>query len=373
MMDERDPRVKKLQDLSWGLGTMMSKPGGKLPEAYKREVHRLTSKAISLCTDAPYLEEEDFVERAAEFTKKIEAKKIEAQEVEQREIAKLTGKCYRAAGNGGYVVGSVSSKGAITGGADAAEFSTTAGGARGGAKLTAGEVVSRCGEDPEVLFLCNMGLRDSDVEALCEGLKRGGEKLTSLDLSYNALADAGVQKLITALARGMCPKLQELCLGGNAFGPLGVEMLQGGLKALRKGLSVELEVRASDAPAPASEAPAMASEAPAPASEAPAPASEAPRPAPEAADSVCVEVLSGEPGEADRIRVTVPLVGSVASAQDIEMDVSAERLVVRTKAGLPMADVALPRAVDPDSAQAAFSRRRRVVTITVSEVEAPDR
>ena len=29
------------------IGTMMSKPGGKLPEAYKREVHKLTSKALT--------------------------------------------------------------------------------------------------------------------------------------------------------------------------------------------------------------------------------------------------------------------------------------------------------------------------------------
>merc|ERR1712061_713919 len=105
-MEESDPRVRQLQDLAWSLQTMTNKPGCKLPEDYKRNVYRVTSRAIALCTNAPYTEEEDFLKRAAAFKKEIEEKKIEVQRVEEGEIKKLEGKCFRVAagGGGGYTV-----------------------------------------------------------------------------------------------------------------------------------------------------------------------------------------------------------------------------------------------------------------------------
>merc|ERR1719343_1767933 len=96
MIDPEDPRVKELQQLAWGLQTLSNKPGNRLPEPYRRECYKLASRAISLCSDIAYTEEQDFVERSEIFLKQINAKKIEAQEVEEAEKAKLVGKCYRA-------------------------------------------------------------------------------------------------------------------------------------------------------------------------------------------------------------------------------------------------------------------------------------
>ncbi|CAE7752427.1 unnamed protein product [Symbiodinium sp. CCMP2456] len=101
---ENDPRVKKLQEIAWGLQSVTNRPGNRLPEDAKRAAYRVTSRAIALCTNAEYVEVDDFVKRAAALTKEIEDKKKELQELEEAIKADLSGKCYRATGDGGIPV-----------------------------------------------------------------------------------------------------------------------------------------------------------------------------------------------------------------------------------------------------------------------------
>jgi hypothetical protein len=241
-MDPDDPRVKDLQQLAWSLQSLTNKPGARLPEDFKRECYKLSSKVNSLCTDAAYTEEEDFVERSKAFWKLLEDKKKECADVEEAEKKKITGKCYRQNASGGYEVADVTDRSCssrATADIDAVHsLKSTVGGAR---SLTVKEVVARCRDDPEVLSLCDMGLGDSDAEILCQALKQGGADITSLDISHNFLADVGVQRLVSALASGTCPKLKELHIGFNSFGELGTQILTGGLAALRRNLVVCLD------------------------------------------------------------------------------------------------------------------------------------
>jgi len=115
--------------------------------------------------------------------------------------------------------------------------------------LTAQEVAARCRDDPEALFLCDVGIGDTDIDALCKGLKNAGQNLSTLDISNNQIADAGLQALVTAFAGGMCPKLTELYIGCNQFGEQGLTMLNSGLRVLRKGLTIHAEDMASQCPA----------------------------------------------------------------------------------------------------------------------------
>merc|ERR1719217_1809265 len=100
-----EDRVKKLQDLAWSLQTVTSKPGGKLPEDYKKECYRLSSSAISLCSNSAYMEESDFLERADDFTMKIEAKKKEAARKEEEIKESYQGRCLVKNSQGAYTIG----------------------------------------------------------------------------------------------------------------------------------------------------------------------------------------------------------------------------------------------------------------------------
>jgi len=399
MMQEDDPRVKELQNLAWSLQTLSNKPGGRLPEPHKRAAYRVVSRALSICTDAVYTEEADFVQRAAAATKEIEAKKVELQEAEEAENKKLAGKCYRASSGGGYVVGEKTGPPAAREDTPADAHGTLATSAGSGARaaLPASDVASRCADDPQVLHLSGCGITDDDLDALCEGLRSAGSSLTLLDLSSNVLADAGIQRFVGALAAGMCPKLQELRLGGNAFGPLGLQMLTGGLCALRRSLVVRTSLDTDGEPDTSDGGASAGTGRPAPSgSSSRAPGAEVrpsgsgdevpPEAAPAAAAgaesgpsaagtaAACVEIVevprgedAGAPcGGGSQVRATVSVPeGCASSARDLELDVSERRLVVRALAGRLLADAGLPRAVDPDSAQAAFSRKKRTVTITL--------
>mmetsp|Transcript_160742 Transcript_160742/g.308705 ORF Transcript_160742/g.308705 Transcript_160742/m.308705 type:complete len:501 (-) Transcript_160742:13-1515(-) len=495
MMQEDDERIKKLQEKAWGLQTCSNKPGKPLPDAFKRECYRVASRALSLCADAVYMDENDWLKRTKGLSEEIEAQKLKVKEVEDAELQKRVGKCYRATTGGGYAVGNVTAKAtkdaakAIDNTVSADALSTTA--SVTSASLTAAEIVARCGEDPEMLWLVNRDLGDANMEAICEGLRRGGAQLTALDLSHNSLADVGVQRLVTALASGACPKLKELWIGGNSFGELGRQMLVSGLGALRRGLLVHADVEdnarghdagsgaSSDVACPAGKATAdqrdcsgatlskdVASEASealgtdssdtqpldsgaaansqarneAPAvsaadvpkaaevkamslvqepvappstsvAEAKAEAEAGTEPVPEeelpafiASDSWTgsrpgyffgtgdkglgyhrdlkqprprrQKAEDGNDAQSDRltidlvpgpassqVRAVLALPDSVSCAQDLELDVSASRFIVRLRDGSLVADAALPSAVDPDSAQAVFSRRRRTMTV----------
>lgn len=358
MMEEDDPRVKELQDLAWSLQTLSNKPGSRLPEAAKRKAYSVTSKALSLCSDAPYLEQEDFLSRAAALTKLLQAEKEAVKEAEEAEIARLQGKCFKADGGGSYSVASRAG-GASSGPSEAPSWRTTAveAGTPARPQLTAAEVAARCTEDPEALWLSGLGLRDSDLTALCDGLRRGGASLTCLDVSYNELADAGLQRLVGALASGLCPKLRELWVTGNPFGELGEKILQNGLKALRKDLVIHTQKDEDKVPAKPSAAPEAAEGArlPAAAQELEAPASPSARPSSEAV----VEVDG-----AKAFKVEVPLPEGVESADAVELNISATRLVA-TALGAVLLDVTLPSPVDPSAATASFSKKKRLLTVTL--------
>jgi len=81
---------------------------------------------------------------------------------------------------------------------------------------------------------------DEDVADLVERLK-GNSDVTEIDLSHNHIKDAGIQKLVGALAAGAAPNLKELKLYSNEFGDLGKVMLTQGLPVLRKKLEVQWE------------------------------------------------------------------------------------------------------------------------------------
>mmetsp|Transcript_23272 Transcript_23272/g.66173 ORF Transcript_23272/g.66173 Transcript_23272/m.66173 type:complete len:422 (+) Transcript_23272:72-1337(+) len=414
MMQEDDPRVKELQNLAWSLQTLSNKPGGRLPEEHKRAAYKVTSKAISLCSDAIYTEEDDFLKRAAILTKQILAKRAEVEQAEEAENKRLAGKCYRASSGGNYVVGERLGVAAASKQDDSStsqsDLSTSAGSnGRTTPSLSASDIMARCADNPEELRLSNAGMTDSDLDALCEGLRGAGSSLTTLDLSSNMIADAGIQRLVGALAAGMCPKLKELHLGGNSFGPLGSQMLTGGLCALRRSLTVHTatdvgaetssgaETTGNINPAAATGSALESVETPAEpvapsvTAQEPLSVAEETRPPqgqalPEAGESgelqpcsaetkpTSVEVIevpheegNGAGGaRSSQVRATVPVPeGCATSARDLELDISEHRLVIRALAGRLLADTGLPCAVDPDSAQAAFSRKRRTVTITL--------
>jgi len=365
MMGETDPEVKSLQELAWNLQNLSTKPGCRLPEDAKRDSYRLTSKAIALCTNADYVERSDFMERAAIYRKQIEAKKIELQELEEAIKQDRSGKCYRATTDGGYTVGLRDTGASGAESADVAMLTTggTFGGSGGQHVLTAKEVSAMCGDDPEALWLGGVGMHDPDVAALLEGLKRSGSQLTSIDLSHNQIADAGIQKLVAGFAGGLCPKLQELWLGGNAFGDLGVQMLNSGLKLLRKDLSVHLTE--GDTVKPEKNVDAIATTKARPDEKEKEPHETMPKlPAEEPASSqkeIDFQMLDG------KVRAQISMPDSVNSAEDFELDISEHRLVVHA-AGSVVGDASMPCLVNPETAQAKFSRKTHVLSVTMDIV-----
>lgn len=435
-MPEEDNRVKKLQEKAWGLQTLVNKPGGRLGEAYKREVYRVTSRAITHCGNAPYIEEKDFMKQAEVFWKEIEAKR---KEVESREVEVLEdrkGKCLiRAGGAGGYSIGQredsyvVAATGGVPEKKDVYKAATiypvststpVIKEVRTGATLlSAGEVAARCNDDPEALTLGDLGLRDADLDAVFEGLRRGGSTLTALNLSNNAIGDAGIQRLAAELVKGTCPNLIDLWVGGNSFGDLGEQVLTGGLSILRKRLTVHLaqneESGASiGSSASAQIAPRTVDEGHTSCSAAVqsksgmgdgessttagsdkclhdeesaescnvsskqqcSSVSEGPPSNKRGGDDVCgvqVEVRPiAEAGDGVKeVRAIVPLLDSVSSAQDLELDVSRHRFrVVINSDQTVLADAEFPFPVDPDSTQAKFSSKKRTITL-ILKAEVP--
>ena len=74
---------------------------------------------------------------------------------------------------------------------------------------------------------------NAGMQALCEGLSRGGApSLRVLNLNSNQLGPAGAEALAAALHRGAMPKLEVLWLGGNPIGNQGVASLVLALRTL---------------------------------------------------------------------------------------------------------------------------------------------
>lgn len=81
---------------------------------------------------------------------------------------------------------------------------------------------------------------DEDLAEVIEHLK-GNTDVTELDVSHNHIKDAGVQRLVGALASGAAPNLKELRIYNNEFTHLGEVMLTQGLPVLRKKLEIVWE------------------------------------------------------------------------------------------------------------------------------------
>ena len=114
----------------------------------------------SLCADVRYLAEADFAERAEAFTREIEAKKIELAKVEEQERRRLERKCLRPGADGGYEIADKARR---------AEAETTVWQGNPAVKvdeshraptMTVDELVARCRDDPEALWLSNMDMQD---------------------------------------------------------------------------------------------------------------------------------------------------------------------------------------------------------------------
>lgn len=332
---------------------MSNKPGSKLPEAAKRSAYNVTSRAIALCQNAQYVEVEDFEERSTKFWKEIEAKRKEIEDLEEAMKQTMASKCFIPTADGGYRVGLKGSNEAKFQDQAGFEMTTSSAGSHepfSQMSLSAKEISAQCSEDPEALWLGGVGMRDSDIPALLEALKKSGLKLTSIDLSRNLIADTGVQKLVTALAGGACPNLKELWLDGNLFGELGARILTDGLRALRKGLTVHFDQGASSGDKttfPTSGMPSKLQE---------------PIASQDSKESF-VEHLDS------KLRVRIPLPTSIASSADVELELSSSRLIARSKKAEIYADVYLPALVNITTAQAAFSKRNCLLTVTVDTAD----
>ena len=92
--------------------------------------------------------------------------------------------------------------------------------------------------DPATLTLQYMNLNKYDMIAISEVLKEA-QLLTSLNLNFNRIDDAGVAALAKAAGEGALPQLKMLSLNDNAFGAegmaaLAVECARGALPELKE-------------------------------------------------------------------------------------------------------------------------------------------
>jgi len=407
-MHDDDPRVKELRDLAYRLSNFCNKPGSRMPQEVQKAARKLSSKVQAYCSDVEYIAEPDFVERKAMFEKLINVEVEKCRKAEEAAVEDSKSKCYRGLGGGEYEIAY------LEGRADPkfigdpnAPLSTSK--SKREQALTADEVANRCQDDPEALFLCDVGIGDTDIDALCAGLKRAGQKLTTLDISSNQIADAGIQKLTTGFAGGMCPNLTELYIGCNAFGEQGRCMLDGGLVFLRKGLTIhadnsvgqspaqelggtafrnnwkpevvtaEQEARSGDIEGPASnkkKSPTGGDTGALPnyndmlkAAKGEAPKAKPEKAAAEDAGKVTDNsAFSGsativEGAEGQEVHVVIPLAGSsVSSAADLELDISASEVRISGPGGLSVS-VLLPDEVEPSSAQPSFSKKRQQLVV----------
>lgn len=367
-----------------------------MPLDVQKAARKLSSKVQAYTSDVEYIAEEDFVERKKSFEKLLHAELEKVQKAEADAVEDSKGKCYRGLGGGSYEVAYLSKGNDPQ--CDQAPMQTSTS-ARTQA-LTAEEVASRCQEDPEALFLCDVGIGDTDIDALTAGLKRAGQNLTMLDISSNNIADAGVQKLVTGFAGGICPKLTELFIGCNSFGEQGRTMLSGGLSILRKGLTINAddsgtkpskqEGRCKEPNEPATtkqepQAPQELQEVTTIEQEAKSCDIESPasrkKKSPTGADlgAPSISDLAPEGGvdetgnafsgsatvieESQEVHVVIPLAGSsVTAATDLDLDISAWEVRIAGPGGLSVS-VTLPAAVEPGSAQASFSKKRQQMVV----------
>ncbi|KAJ8604335.1 hypothetical protein CTAYLR_002509 [Chrysophaeum taylorii] len=113
-------------------------------------------------------------------------------------------------------------------------------------KLRSSDFEARCDEVRDGTraqgdFRC-MSLTDADIPAIVAALPRDTHRassITSLDLSYNDITDAGIQHVMCALATGAAPHLKHLRLDHTKITSLSRRQLFDGLKVLRRGLEID--------------------------------------------------------------------------------------------------------------------------------------
>ena len=88
------------------------------------------------------------------------------------------------------------------------------------------------------LQLSNCGICDVHLRPLVEALSQSSCALTTLDLAFNRITDAGVHVLCKGLASGAALELTSLHLGGNRVSVHGMALSQG-LKQVRGDILVE--------------------------------------------------------------------------------------------------------------------------------------
>jgi len=338
MMQENDPRIKELQTAAWSLQTMTNKPGNKIPEPVKRDAYKVTSKGIELCNDAIYIEEEDWVKRAGVLRKQIEAKRVEVEAAEKEQTEKNTGKCYRSMGNGQYTIGSKTSPAPVA------------------TPQVSSKPTSR-GIDQELAVQSALALYSETF---------GPAKTPSKDQTEGTRSEESEQQ--KQCAEASVPDSAANCteMPAPPTTPTkcsSTEVLQEADQDQDKAPST-----AAGATSSLSTSSGASISNSVPAGETHSPAAPCPSAATPASSSEAASKLFDEIDEEGRriFRVEVQLPDGIASVRDLEVDISDARLLVQdTQRVVEFANVALPTAGDSELAKAAFSKKKRLLTVTL--------
>jgi Leucine Rich repeat len=215
----------KLREEAWNLQNQASgKPGltddstMKLPDDMKQSVMKLTSSALSLCSnfDSGYMAPADFESEAEKLQSAISKTKIVL-------------KAYNAAAKEAAAKTGVKQK--------RVEFEEVVDFHRSDTDGSVEVALQRLGEGS--LDFSGLKLSDKNLEELLEMMKCVGgtlEEETKFDLRSNCISDAGAQALAVFLASGNLPSLREVKFESNCVNESGRIALSGGLKFLRPEL-----------------------------------------------------------------------------------------------------------------------------------------
>jgi len=370
--DDKDPEpgqppsAKKLRERAWRLGGLLLKPGEErlFPEQFKRDHQNFSSKVVHFCGDQEYMAIADWKDRAARYWEECNRRIEEVQETEKEIKSHNAKNCYQAIktedGRISYAVQQQYERPERTYEADPKPLKSSTKDSSVDVGIPAGPRWSLRGK----------GVADSDIDAVVKGLQ-SYPGVTTLDLQENDIMDAGVQALVAALSTGTAPNLEELRIGGNGFGDLGLTMLQQGLRIIRGKISVSLDVlpaEEAEEPANSPEERPNNSSAALPLEECMrpevgqlmAPVEETPGPAePAAADfasssSATAEIVDG------RVKVVAILPEGVSTG---DVDLLVNPRVLRLQVHQSALSVDLPAEVQVDSAKAKFSSKTHKMTV----------
>eukprot|EP00397_Hematodinium_sp_SG-2012_P034182 GEMP01036624.1.p1 GENE.GEMP01036624.1~~GEMP01036624.1.p1 ORF type:complete len:341 (+),score=101.98 GEMP01036624.1:56-1078(+) len=223
--------VKPMRDLVYRLQTKLHRPTNKIPEDFKKSTLKQVGNILTWSFDTAYISPDDIRAGVEKYTVFVNEKLKELEEVEAQVKAESEGLCLASAANGTYVVQKR---------VDPVEQPERAEARTWKESNAAGTISSivfcerkgRCAQ---------MGLTDGDIPTLLECATAGGDfnDIEELDLRENELMDGGLQRLVIGLsAPSLLPKLNLLRIGGNQYGPLGLEVVAG-LRLFRKHVTVD--------------------------------------------------------------------------------------------------------------------------------------